>query len=76
MHLQPFAHLCAIDAEPDAPRVESYEQANGMRVVWHDIDAAIAHHRAVMARGDATMGMSIDRETRRLQRIADDLLAA
>lgn len=74
MRMQSFVYCCAIDDVLDAPRLESYERANGMRALWLDIDTAIAHNRSVMARGDATMGMSIARETRLLQQVADELL--
>lgn len=42
--------------------------------VWIDVDEAIAHNRGTMARAESAMGMSIERETRLLQCIIDELL--
>lgn len=47
-----------------------------MRPVWVDIEAAIAHNRGVMQRLEATMGLSIQRETFMLEELLDDLAKA
>lgn len=74
MRMQSFVYVCVVDDELGASRMEDYEHANGMRPVWIDADEAIAHNRATMARAEAAMGLSIERETRLLERIVDELL--
>jgi hypothetical protein len=59
MRIQSFVYRCAVDELLAAPRMESYEQANGMRPVWIDVDEAIAHILDVIARAEASMGLSI-----------------
>ena len=56
-----------------APQMEAYEINNRMQPRWLDVDAAIAHNQAVLARGAAGMGLSIVRETALLRRIAQAL---
>lgn len=73
MHMTSHFFMCEIDAELRATRMESYELANGMRPVWVSLDEAIAHNRGVMARRDASMGLSIARETFVLEEVAADL---
>lgn len=74
MRMQSFVYVCTVDDVLDAPRMEDYEHANGMRPVWIDVDEAIVHNRGTMARAEAAMGLSIERETRLLQCIVDELL--
>jgi 8-oxo-dGTP pyrophosphatase MutT (NUDIX family) len=74
MQMQSFVYRCAVDETLAAPRMESYEQANGMRPVWIDVDDAIAHNQGVIARAEQGMGLSIERETRLLRCIAGELL--
>lgn len=71
MHMTSHFYVCAIDAELGATRLEHYEQANGMRPMWMDVEAAIAHNRAVLQRADARMGLSIHRETYMLEHVAN-----
>ena len=73
MHMTSHFYTCAIDAQLGQTRLEHYEQANGMRPVWIDVDAAIAHNRAVLQRADARMGLSIHRETYMLEHVAAEL---
>ncbi|MFN4160281.1 MAG: NUDIX domain-containing protein [Gemmobacter sp.] len=47
MHMTSHFFFCDIDPELRATRMETYETANGMRPVWMDLDAAIAHNRGV-----------------------------
>lgn len=56
--------------------MEDYEKANGMRPVWVELDEAIAHNRGVMQRREATMGLSIQRETFMLEELVNDLTPA
>ncbi|MFN3847569.1 MAG: hypothetical protein ACK4RZ_17370, partial [Paracoccaceae bacterium] len=68
--------FCDIDPELRATKMEDYEKANGMRPVWVDLEEAIAHNRGVMQRREASMGMSIQRETYLLEEIVNDLTKA
>lgn len=70
MHMTSHFYVCAIDAALGDTRMESYEQANGMRPVWMDMQAAIAHNRSVLRRADPRMGLSIHRETFMLEHVA------
>lgn len=70
MEMESFVYRCEIDAELDAPSMEGYELANGMRPAWVALGAAIAHNIAVIARGEPGMGLSIERETRLLQHVS------
>ncbi len=74
--LQMTSHffLCEIDQELKATRMEGYEKSNGMRPLWVDLHTALKHNRAVMQRQEATMGMSIQRETLVLELVAKELL--
>ena len=63
MHMTSHFFFCDIDPELRATKMEGYEKANGMRPIWVDLHAAIGHNRAVMQRQEATMGLSIQRET-------------
>ena len=73
MHMTSHFFFCDIDPVLCAPRMEDYETANGMRPVWVDLSKAIAHNRAVMQRQEATMGLSIQRETFMLEQVQHDL---
>ena len=61
-------------AELADTRMEHYEVANGMRPVWVDVEEALRHNQAVMARQEKTMGQSIQRETFMLELIAREQL--
>lgn len=74
MHMTSHFYHCEIDQTLGATRMEHYETANGMRPVWIDLHEAIAHNRAVMARQEATIGLSIRRETFMLEALASDLV--
>lgn len=76
MHMTSHFFFCDIDPALRATKMENYEIANGMHPLWVDIDAAIAHNRGVMERLEATMGLSIQRETFMLEKIAQDLASA
>lgn len=76
MHMTSHFYFCDIDPVLHAPKMEGYETANGMRPVWIDLDAAIAHNRAVMRRRETSMGLSIQRETFMLEELASDLAKA
>ncbi|MFN3628033.1 MAG: NUDIX hydrolase, partial [Parvibaculum sp.] len=73
MHMTSHFFFCDIDPELRATKMERYETANGMRPVWVELDEALAHNRGVMQRLEATMGLSIQRETFMLEELMNDL---
>ncbi|MFN4297250.1 MAG: NUDIX hydrolase [Brevundimonas sp.] len=73
MHMTSHFFFCDIDPELRATRMEAYETANGMRPLWVELHEAIAHNRGVMKRLEATMGLSIQRETFMLEELVNDL---
>lgn len=76
MQMTSHFFFCDIDPELRATEMEDYEKANGMRPVWVDLDAAVAHNRGVMQRREASMGLSIQRETYLLEELVSDLSKA
>lgn len=74
MHMSSHFFVCDVAAKLAAPRMEAHEIGNGMRPVWVDIAEAIRHNRQVMARQEASMGQSIQRETLMLDRINLELV--
>lgn len=74
LHMTSYFYVCDIDPLRQAPRMEGYEASNGMRPLWVNLHTALAHNRAVMARQEASMGMSIQRETLVLALVAQELL--
>lgn len=75
MHMTSHFFLCEIDQELKNTRMEGYEKTNGMRPMWVDLYAALDHNRSVMQRQEATMGMSIQRETLVLELVEKELLS-
>lgn len=75
LHMTSHVFLYEIDLELKATNMEGYEKSNGMRPMWVDLHTAPNHNRAVMQRQEATMGMSIQRETLMLELVAKELLA-
>lgn len=76
MNMTSHFFFCDIDPELRATKMEDYETSNGMRPLWVDLDEAITHNRGVMQRREASMGLSIQRETFMLEDIANDLTKA
>ena len=74
-HIISYCYTCDVDQELGASRLESYEIKNGMSALWINIHEAIKHNRATMASSDK-QGMSIERETFLLERIAQDVPAS
>ncbi|MBS4539400.1 NUDIX domain-containing protein [Clostridium sp. D2Q-11] len=74
MHLLSYFYICEIDEDFDNTKFEDYEVTNGMSPVWVEIDEAISHNKNVMAKKEASMGFSIQRETLALELIARELL--
>lgn len=73
IHMLSYCYVCTIDAQLGATRLEDYEVKNGMKPVWINLFEAIAHNEHTMATSDKK-GMSIERETFLLKRIAEELL--
>jgi ADP-ribose pyrophosphatase YjhB (NUDIX family) len=76
MHMQSFVYRCEVDGDLDAPVMESYEVANGMRPEWVTLADAIRHNQSVLHRAPPSMGTSLLRETRLLEWLAGQRLAA
>ena len=72
VHMQSYCYTCNIDDELLDPVFESHEIANGMHPVWMNIHQAIDHNEKTMANSDKK-GMSIERETFLLKRIAESM---
>lgn len=73
MHMLSYFYICQIDEVLQPAQLERHEIANGMSPVWIDIEEAIEHNKQVMAKKEATMGMSIERETLALELVAKEL---
>lgn len=72
VHMVSYCYWCDIDDELGAVSLEDYEVKNGMKPVWVNIHEAIAHNRETIANSDK-QGLSIERETYLLERIAQEL---
>lgn len=68
-HMISYCYTCVINTQLGNTSLEAYETNNGMKAVWVNIHTAIAHNIKIMATSDKK-GMSIERETFLLQRIA------
>jgi len=73
-HITSYCYTCTVDLELGETSLEHYEVSNGMKPLWVNIDAAIAHNEKTIALGDKK-GMSIERETFLLQLIREELCA-
>ncbi len=74
IHMMSYFYVCEIDEILEQAKLEDYELANGMSSVWIDIHEAIHHNKEVMAKQEASMGFSIERETLVLELVAKELL--
>jgi ADP-ribose pyrophosphatase YjhB (NUDIX family) len=74
VHMLSYFFLCAADRELGEANPEDYEVKNGSVPVWVNIHDAIAHNKKVIAQKEASMGLSIERETFVLELIAKELL--
>lgn len=75
IHMLSYFFVCEIDAVLGDAQMEHYELANGMEVRWINIFEAIKHNQAVMEFKDASMGLSIHRETMVLELVARELIS-
>lgn len=71
-HMISYCFTCDINKELGAANMESYEASNGMKPVWVNIHEAIAHNNKTIASSDKK-GLSIERETYLLNRIAQSI---
>lgn len=74
MHMLSYFYVCKIDEQLQPAKLEKHEIANGMSPVWINIDEAIKHNKKVMEKKEASMGMSIERETFALELVAKELV--
>jgi len=72
MHMLSYCYTCDINKTLGNSSLESYEIKNGMKAMWIDIHQAIEHNKNTIANSEKK-GMSIERETYLLERIARDL---
>ncbi|MGJ8734328.1 MAG: NUDIX hydrolase [Cellulophaga sp.] len=72
-HMISYCYTCTVNQELGASKMESYEITNGMSAKWVNIFDAIKHNENTMATS-TKKGMSIERETFLLKRIAAQLI--
>ncbi|WP_339841020.1 NUDIX hydrolase [uncultured Maribacter sp.] len=72
-HMVSYCYTCDINTELGETNLESYEIKNGMKAIWVNIHEAIAHNNKTMTTSNKK-GMSIERETFLLKRIAEQLI--
>jgi len=68
-HMISYCYTCEIDKTLGDSSMENYETNNGMKALWVNIHEAISHNHETMATSEKK-GMSIERETFLLKRIA------
>lgn len=73
MHMDSYFYHCRADRQLGETRLERYESDNGMAPCWVRLEEAIEHNRRVIAAREASMGLSIHRETRMLEHVARHL---
>lgn len=71
-HMISYCYTCDVNTVLGNTSLEAYETNNGMKAVWINIHEAIAHNTKIMATSE-NKGMSIERETFLLKRIAETL---
>jgi ADP-ribose pyrophosphatase YjhB (NUDIX family) len=71
-HMISYCYTCDINTVLGLSNMEQYETNNGMKPVWIDIHKAITHNTKTMATSKKK-GMSIERETFLLKRIAESI---
>lgn len=76
IHMLSYFYVCEIASVLGNAQMENYEIANGMEVQWVNIHEAIEHNRKVIESQEASMGLSIERETLILQMVATELIEA
>ncbi len=71
-HMISYCYTCSVDKVLGKSSLESHEIKNGMKAMWIDIHEAIKHNQKTIATSEKK-GMSIERETFLLQRIAENI---
>lgn len=74
MHMISHYYICQVDHELGQTQMEEYEEKNGMTPIWINIYEAIDHNQKVIDRKESSMGLSIERETFMLRKIAEELI--
>lgn len=74
VHMISYFYLCRVDGDLGFTQMESYEINNGMAPRWISVWDAIRHNRDVISKKDTTLGWSIERETRVLELVAQEVL--
>lgn len=72
-HMISYCYTCNINKELGVPNMEPHEIKNGMKAMWVNIHEAIEHNEKTIATSEKK-GMSIERETFLLKRIAETIL--
>ena len=72
-HMISYCYTCDVNKKLGSSNLESYETNNGMRAIWIDIHEAIVHNKKTIATSNKK-GMSIERETFLLERIAESIV--
>ena len=67
-----YCFTCSANRQLGTPRLEHNEIKNGVSALWINIHSAIAHNLSVIAEHPSA-GLSIERETFLLQKIAQEL---
>jgi len=75
MDMKSYFYKCSADKELGEASPEDYEVKNGSEPVWVNILEAIAHNKKVISAKEASMGLSIVRETEVLEMVVEDLLS-
>lgn len=73
IHMISHCYTCDIEGELGETAFEPHEVSNGMRPLWMNIYAAIAHNEDVIASSEKK-GLSIERETFLLKVVAREFL--
>jgi ADP-ribose pyrophosphatase YjhB (NUDIX family) len=71
LHMISFCYTCKIERQLGANKLEAHEIRNGMTPVWIDIHQAIHHNEQTMVNSQKK-GLSIERETFLLRKIAQE----
>jgi ADP-ribose pyrophosphatase YjhB (NUDIX family) len=74
LYMRSHFYVCEVDRILGECAMETYEISNGMAATWINIHEAISHNEKVMANNEASMGLSIHRETLMLKHVALNLL--
>lgn len=72
MHMLSYCFTCTADKALGEARLEENEIQNGVSAEWINIHTAIAHNREVI-KSHPRAGLSIERETFLLEKIAQDI---